>query len=331
MFYKNARIFGTDFQFRRGAFEVKDGHFGVVCPKYVPANAIDLEGATVIPGLVDIHTHSNTSDLICSDYEDLKATAQYLAKNGITAFVPTSQSLPCDGLAMAFAAARQLQQEAPADHARLMGVRVDGSTEDFTSFQNLYDSFGGLIRIVCVAPELPGAADFAEKASRLCTVSVARTEATYEEAKNVFSRGASHLSHLFMDMPGIHRKDPGVISAAAENARVRAELICDGVQVHPSAVRLAFSMFGPARMILVSGPMDGDTAHGGHLYDCLTKAILYGIPEADALRAATYNPACALGIQHQVGAIASGKRADFIVCRNDYTAPRVFLGGQEIT
>lgn len=331
MFYKNARIFGTDFQFRRGAFEVKDGYFGVVCPKYVPANAIDLEGATVIPGLVDIHTYSNTSDLICSDYEDLKATAQYLAKNGITSFVPTSQSLPCDGLAMAFSAAKQLQQEAPEGHARLVGVQVDGPTEDFAVFQALYNESNGLIRMVSVAPELPGAAEFAEKASRLCTVSVARTEATYEEAKNVFSRGASHLSHLFMDMPGIHHKDPGVISAAAENARVRAELICDGVQVHPSAVRLAFSIFGPARMILVSGPMDGEDAPKATLYDCLTNAILYGIPEADAVRAATYNPACALGMQNQIGAIATGKRADFIVCRNDYTAPRVFLGGQEIT
>lgn len=331
MFYKNARIFGADFQFRRGAFEVKDGHFGVVCPKYVPANAIDLEGATVIPGLVDVHTHSNSSDFICSDYEDLKATAQYLAKNGITAFVTTSLSLPCDGLAMAFAAAKQLREESPAGHARLMGVQMEGHTENFEDFQALYDGCNGLIRIVSVAPELPGAAEFAEKASRLCTVSVARTEATYDEAKNVFARGASHLSHLFMDMPGIHHQDPGVISAAAENARIRAELICDGVQVHPSAVRLAFSIFGPARMILVSNAMDGDGTPGANLYDCLTNAILFGIPEADAIRAATYNPACALGVQDQVGAIAAGKRADFIVCRNDYTARRVFLGGQEIT
>ena len=76
---------------------------------------------------------------------------------------------------------------------------------------------------------------------------------------------------------------------------------------------------------------DGTIAcSAANLYQCLTNAILFGIPEADAVRAATYNPACALGVQDQVGAIASGKKADFIVCRSDYTGKRVFLGGEEL-
>ena len=330
MFYKNARIFGTDFQFRRGAFEVKDGRFGVVCPKYVPEHAIDLEGATVIPGLIDIHTQSHS----IGDYDRMKATAQYLAKNGTTSFAPAFPTLTRDGLTKAFDAAKQLQQECPAGHARLMGVQMEALTAentDFESFLALYNGCNGLIRIVGVDPALPRAAEFAEKASRLCAVSVAHTGATYNEAQNAFSRGASHLTHLFHAFPGFHHRDPGVIPAAAENARVRAELICDGIQVHPASVRLAFSIFGAARMILVSSTVDEGSAPGANLYDGLTNAILFGIPEADAIRAATYNPACALGIQDQVGAIAAGKRADFIVCRNDYTARRVFLGGQEIT
>ena len=326
MFYKNARIFGTDFQFRRGAFEVKDGRFGLVCPKYVPENAIDLEGATVIPGLIDIHTHSN----FIGDCEGLKATAQYLAKNGITSFAPAFPALPCAGLAKAFASAKQFQGESPAGHARLMGIQMEGPTENFEDFQTLYNGCNGLIRVVCVAPELPGAAEFAEKASKLCTVSVAHTDASYDDAKNAFARGASHLTHLFGSLPG-NRRDPGVIPAAAENARVRAELTCDGIQVHPASVRLAFAIFGASRMVLVSNAMEQGHTPAANLYDCLTNAILFGIPEADAIRAATYNPACALSVQDQVGAIATGKRADFIVCRNDYTARRVFLGGQEIT
>ena len=230
---------------------------------------------------------------------------------------------------------------------------------DFEGFKKLYDGCGGLVRIVDVAAELPGAADFAEKASKLCTVSVAHTDSDYDHARAVFSKGATHLTHLFNAMPGIHHRNPGVIPAAVENPMVRAELICDGMHVHPASVRLAFSMFGAERMILVSdsgrccGLPDGSQFELGgqmavlkdgiaqlsdgtiacsaiNLYQSMTNAILFGIPEADAIRAATYNPACALGVQDLVGSIAPGHYADFIVCHGDYTQPRIFFGGKEI-
>ena len=87
MFYKNARIFCSDFQFRSGAFEVKDGRFGAVLPTEVPANAVDLQGATVIPGLIDVHIHgSANADFSDGDYAGLKKMAAVLAANGITSF-----------------------------------------------------------------------------------------------------------------------------------------------------------------------------------------------------------------------------------------------------
>ncbi len=376
MFYKNARIFTSDFQFRMGAFEVKEGRFGAILPETVPADAIDLQGATVIPGLIDIHSHGNSgADFSDGDYQGLKTMARYYASVGVTSFAPASMTLPYDVLAVAFANAKKLQVEAPAGHARLMGVQMEGpyfshkkkgaqnadylKEPDFEGFRRLYNDCGGIVRIVDIAPELPGSREFIQQASKLCTVSVAHTDASYDDAKMAFDAGATHLTHLYNAMPGITHRAPGVIPAAVENKKVRAEIICDGYHIHPAAIRLAFTMFGGERMILISDSgrccglpegskfdlggqdawlregvarlADGTIACSAtNLYVCLKNVLAFGIREEDAVRAATYNPACALGVEDQVGSIAEGKLADFLVLRNDYQDLQVFIGGQQI-
>ena len=376
MFYKNARIFCSDFQFHHGAFEVKeDGTFGAVLPQTVPEDAVDLQGATVIPGLCDVHNHGNSgADFSDGAYSGLEKMARYLAQCGVTSFAPASMTLPYDVLEKAFGTARHLADTQPAGCARLMGIHMEGpyfsykkrgaqnaeylKAPDLEGFEALYHGCGGLVKIVDVAPELPGAAQFAAKASLLCTVSVAHTDSDYDHAKGVFDAGATHLTHLYNAMPGIHHRNPGVIPAAVENNSVRAELICDGIHIHPASVRLAFSMFGADRMIIISdalrccGMPDGQYELGGqqvflsggvarlangtiagsatNLFDCMRKAMSFGINECDAIRASTYNPACALGAQDRIGSIETGKLADFLVCTGNYSQKRVFLGGKEI-
>ncbi len=374
MIFKNAMIYSERFVFEPGCFAVENGVFtGIFCTE--TPDAVDLGGAYVIPGLIDVHSHGNSgADFSDADDEGLRKMARYYAENGITSFAPASMTLPYETLSRAFATARRLTDAQPEGCAVLRGIQMEGPffsekkkgaqngaylrEPDFDAFRRLYDECGGLVRIVDVAPELPGAIGFIREAGRLCTVSVAHTDADYDAARAAFDAGATHLTHLYNAMPGIHHRKPGVIPAAAENERVSAELICDGQHVHPAAVRFAFRAFGAARMVLISdslrccGMPDGEYELGGqqvflkggvarledgtiagsatNVYDCMRLAVRFGIPREDAIRAATYNPARQLGVLDTVGSIAAGKRADFVVCDADLNRKAVYLAGKTI-
>lgn len=375
MFYTNAKIF-TDTGFRLGSFEVtEDGKFGQIHFGAVPVNGVDLQGQKVIPGLVDVHIHGAMgSDFSDGDPDGLVKMGQYLLSEGITSFAPASMTLPYDVLKKAFATGEAYADNTPAEGARLMGIHMEGpyfsekkkgaqngaylKNPDFEGFKALYDSCGGLVKIVDIAPELPGSTEFVAQAKTLCTVSIAHTDANYEDAKAAVEAGVTHLTHLYNAMPGIHHRNPGVIPAVAENPAVRAELICDGIHVHPASVRLAFQIFGGERMVLISdalrccGMPDGKYELGGqdvyledgvgrltdgtiagavtNLFEGMRRAISFGIREKDAIRAATINPARAIGADHMIGSIETGKLADFIICDAEYCNKRVFKGGEEI-
>ena len=372
MRYENGWIF-ADGRFARGGFSVENGRFAHVLED-VPGPAEDLDGALVIPGLVDIHVHGCAgADFSDRDYAGLVRMARYLARRGVTSFAPASMTLPYDALDKAFHAAARLRREGLADGARLMGIQMEGpflSREkrgsqnpaylrlpDWDRFLRLYDAAEGLLRIVDVAPELPGAVEFTRRASEKCRVSVAHTAAGYDQATAVFDAGATHLTHLFNAMSGIHHRHPGPIGAASERENVTAELICDGIHVHPSAVRMAFRLF-PGRICLISdalrccGMADGSYSLGGQeillsggvarltggaiagsaadLYQCMRRAVSFGIPREQAVWAATALPARVIGRESETGALADGRAADFVICGGELEPEAVYLGGKRL-
>lgn len=372
MRYENGWIF-ADGRFVRGGFSVENGRFAHVLED-VPGPAEDLDGALVIPGLVDIHVHGCAgADFSDGDYAGLVRMARHLARRGVTSFAPASMTLPYDALDKAFHAAARLRREGLADGARLMGIQMEGpflSREkrgsqnpaylrlpDWDRFLRLYDAAEGLLRIVDVAPELPGAVEFTRRASEKCRVSVAHTAAGYDQAAAVFDAGATHLTHLFNAMSGIHHRHPGPIGAASERENVTAELICDGIHVHPSAVRMAFRLFS-GRICLISdalrccGMADGSYSLGGQeillsggvarltggaiagsaadLYQCMRRAVSFGIPREQAVWAATALPARVIGRESETGAIADGRAADFVICGGELEPEAVYLGGKRL-
>ena len=371
MLFKNAYLFTAEGRFVHGSFRVEDGKFTEILTTVPDEAGVDLEGRYVIPGLIDVHNHGNSgADFSDGDYEGLVKMARYLAKAGVTSFAPASMTLPYEVLEKAFATAVRIREEQPHGCAQLMGIQMEGpffsekkkgaqngaylKTPDFDAFKKLYDGCGGLIRIADVAPELPGAVEFTKEARKLCTVSIAHTDANYEEASAVLEAGATHLTHLYNAMPPIHHRKPGVIGAGSERENVIAELICDGEHVHGSSVRMAYKLF-PGRICLVSdalrccGMPNGKYELGGqevflegnvakladgtiagsvtNLYDCMRKAVEFGIPREQAILSATIIPARQLGREAEIGSIEQGKLADFVVCGEDLTKKAVYLGG----
>ena len=226
----------------------------------------DLDGAKVIPGLIDIHTHGCAMRDFCDGSEEsFDILAENYIKNGITTVCPTSMTLPPEQLETIYTAFAHWS-ERPHRGSRLIGINMEGpflsvkkrgahraeyvipASEEI--FDRLWKASGGRIRLCDVAPEISGNLDFIRYAKAFCTVSVAHTAADYDGAIAGYHAGATSTTHLFNAMNGLAHRAPGTVGAAFDSGAY-AELICDGEHVLPPVLRAAFSMFGD-RIAIIS-------------------------------------------------------------------------------
>lgn len=344
------------------------------CDADEAADTVDASGCYVIPGLIDVHFHGAMGHDFCdASDEGISAIAAYEASRGVTSICPTTMTLPEERLApiMASVAAH----EVAAGESGIVGINMEGPfiapdkvgaqnpayvrSASCQEFERLQQQAKGLIKLVDVAPEQPGNLEFIRRISHDVRVSVAHTCTGYDEACAAFDAGARHMTHLFNAMPALHHREPGPIAAGAERNDVTAEIIADGVHIHPAMVRLAFALFGDDRMILISDSLracglgDGEYELGGQQFfvkgnratiangslagsvsdvmACMRTAVrTMGIPLTSAVKAATVNPARALGLDGKLGAIAPGYQADAVVLDRDLNIKHVVLRGKAL-
>lgn len=234
---------------------------------------------------------------------------------------------------------------------------------DIDMLRRLNAAAEGAVKLVTVAPEEPNGIEFVREAAKDgITVSLGHTIADYDTASAAYAAGASHATHLYNGMPPLHHRDPGVIGAAFDAPHVKAELICDGVHIHDSVVRATFKLFGAERMVIISdslratGMPDGIYPFGGQeievhgnratiaghpetlagsvtsLMGCMRKAVEFGIPLADAVRASSYNPAQQIGIDNRAGSLETGKEASIVLLdKDDLSIKKIIFKGEIVS
>ena len=378
MIIRNALVYGEDKTFSRLDIRIEEDVFTEICPSLAPSeneSVLDADGLYAIPGLIDIHFHGCMGHDFCDGtVEAIDAITRYEASCGVTSVCPATMTVSPESLVQVMDAARTYN-ESPArpGQASLVGINMEGpfiseakkgaqAAEhirlcDEALFCSLQERSGGLIKLVDIAPENEGAMEFIDALHDKVTISLAHTTADYQTAKEAYDRGARHATHLYNAMPPFTHRAPGVIGAAFDSPHCRAELICDGVHIHPSVVRATFRLFGDDRMILISDSMraagmeDGQYTLGGqdvavkgkyatlvsdgalagsvtNLMDCMRTAVKeMQIPLESAIACATMNPAKAIGIYDRYGSISTGKIANLVLLDQDLNLRQVIIHG----
>lgn len=383
MIIKNIKVYTEDNTFADGKIIIREGVFEEIIIGQTTASDLELQdteivdgkGCYAIPGLIDIHFHGCMGDDFCDGTKEAIARiAEYEASIGVTAMAPATMTLPVEELEQILKVAAEYEKEATKG-ADLIGINMEGpfissakkgaqdeknmilcDTEVCQRFLNASD---GLVKFVGIAPEeSENSLEFIERMKDKVNISLAHTNADYDTAKAAFDAGANHAVHLYNAMPAFTHREPGVVGAVSDSRHVTAELICDGVHIHPSTVRATFKMMGENRMILISDSMratgmpEGQYTLGGldvnvvgnratlvsdgalagsvtNLMDCMRTVVKkMGIPLETAVACATMNPAKSLGEYDRYGSISKGKKANVVLLDEELDLQMVVKDGE---
>lgn len=353
---------------------IKDGHIKKITHEdhshLENYQIIDAKEHLLIPGMIDVHIHgANGFDMMDGTIESILEVSNTCSKTGCTSFLPTSVTSSIEDLLQMIRNVKQVMGNEPG--ARIEGIHLEGpylnvkrkgmQNEKFLRHPNMdemkqiLDEAGSLIKMVTIAPELPGGMEMVKfLKEKGIIVALAHSDATYEEAKEAFSKGASHVTHCFNAMRPIHHRDPGIVVAAFEEPHVSLQAIVDHVHLHPAIVRLMHQMKGPEGVVLITDALqamymgDGEYEFGGHqvtvsdgiarladetlasstvtMNEALRKTVDSKIPLTDAVYMASTAPANLLGL-HKKGRIEPGADADLVLIDSEFNVKWTMING----
>jgi len=349
------------------------------------ATVVDNQDRIVVPGFIDMHIHGAAGhDLMEATPEAVSAVATYLARHGTTSFLATTVTASLERTLHAAKGVGEIIRSSQSSHgvsdkiagAQPVGIHFEGpflnikkrgahpasqiQKPSSETTARMLDTAGGTARVLTLAPELDGALAVLEYArSRGLRIGIGHSNATCEEAERAIAAGATHAVHVYNAMRPFQHRDSGIIGAVLTDDRVSAELICDGVHVEPTAIRLLVKAKGVEKVILVSdslsgaGMPDGNYRLGNftvHVAGGVSRTVegnlagstltldaavrnlstFTGLSYAACLPCATFNPARILGIEKQKGVIAPGADADLAILDQNYCVTQTYVRGRPV-
>jgi len=324
-----------------------------------------LAGALVVPGFVDIHVHGGGGHDMTASAQDMADAVAFHRGHGTTTSLVSLVTAPVDALCEQLSWAADL-----ADAGEIAGAHLEGPflsqvrcgaqnpdhllDPDLGAFARMVEAARGHLKVITIAPELPGALDLVDAAVQAGVIAaVGHTDSSYEQATAAFERGATLATHLFNGMRPIHHREPGPVLASLD-AGVPCEAINDGIHLHPAVLREVLAR-GTDRLVLITdaidaaGVGDGEYVLGGQqvwvkdgaarlangslagssltMDAAFARAVRDGVPLEVASTAASANPARVLGLADR-GRLAVGARADLLVLDADHGVRRVMRGGE---
>lgn len=335
--------------------------------------SIDGNGKYLCPGFIDLHFHGARGvDTMDSDADSFAKLSKYCSEFGVTSFYPTTWANSSKHIMQVLESVKQLTHDSPG--ARLMGIHLEGPylNPDYRGAQDvkmlsipLEDDYfkwfeTGVVKLVTCAPELPGAADFTKEAIRRnIRISIGHSGASFDQVHQAAEMGVTQATHLFNGMGGIHHREPGTAGGILDDDRIYAQVICDGIHLHPAIIRLIHNVKSSKRTILITdsiigaGLPDGVFENNGNAIvisngiarnrsgglagsrltmDVAIKNMMAftGLPLENVIPMATSTPAEVMGIADRKGRIAPGYDADLVILDQDLRIEKTIVGGRSV-
>ncbi|MBE3127218.1 MAG: N-acetylglucosamine-6-phosphate deacetylase [Candidatus Atribacteria bacterium] len=337
---------------------------------------IEAKDKFVVPGYIDIHVHGGGgSDVMDGEYEAIKQVATTHSRFGTTAFLPTTMTMAKDKIIKSLKSIHEARLKGTGT-AEILGIHLEGpyinpekkgaqkeedikkvSVEEFLEFNQ---ASGNLIRLVTIAPEMPGAIDFIRWLHQQgIIVSVGHSNATYKQVQEGIQAGLSHVTHIFNAMRGLHHREPGVVGAALSSPKLIVEMIADGVHLHPMVLKMLTQIKESEKLVLITDAMratgfkEGTYDLGGQevivtqgqaklkngtlagsvlTMDKAVKNLVtkVGISLLNAVQMASYNPAKCLGIDDRKGSLEINKDADIVILNKNLETELTMVAGKVV-